>query len=266
MGVHVRGGFPNIGSVVGPAGNKFGEYILALAVISGDKSVHAVKMDIKTGYNLSAPAFSLVRVEPGALKESAEVTTELTGHASASDKSDEGNSEDDDTDDDDEDEDSEDDHGDKESASLSGGGKSLLEKQMDSLWGRHPATHGKYFKKLSVMHFPESLVLKESDDQVPAPTAAQIVDATQKAVDHPDVQTTFFIGFPPSNLDAQGTKALKKLVGMVQSWQAWSSSICEGNVQQQIDKKALSAADEGQFARSTYRAKVFDYLFRQATW
>ncbi len=165
-----------------------------------------------------------------------------------------------------EDGDSEDDHGDKESASVSGGGKSLLEKQTDGLWGRHPAKHGKQFNKLSVMHFPESLVLKESDDQAATSTAAQIVDATKKAVDHPDVQTTFFVSFPPSNLDAQGTKNLKKLVDMVQSWQAWSSSICEGNVQQQIDKEALSAAAEGQFARSTYRAKVFDYLLRNARW
>ena len=266
MGVHVEGGFPNIGSVVGPAGNKFGEYILALAVISGENSVHAVKVDIKTGYNLSAPGFSLVRVEPGALKESAGSTTDLTGHASASDSSDDDNSEDSDTDDDDEDDDSEDDHSYEESAPVSGVGRSLLEKQINSLWGRHPAKHGKQFNKESVMHFPESLVLKESDDQVAAPTAEQIVDATKKAVDHPDVQTTFFIGFPPDNLDSQGTKELKKIVGMVQSWQAWSSSICEGNVQQQIDKKVLSAKDEDQYARSTYRAQVFDYLFRQATW
>ena len=266
MGVHVEGGFPNIGSVVGPAGNKFGEYILALAVISGKKSVHAVKLDIKTVLNLPAPGFSLVRVEPGALKESAESTTDLNGHASASDNADEDNSEDRDTDEDDEDEDCEDDHGDTESAPVSGGGKSLLEKQIASLWGRHQAKHGKQFNKLSVMHFPESLVLKESDDPVAAPTTAQIVDATKKAVENPDVQTTFFVGLTPSNLDAQGTKELKKLVGMVQSWQAWSSSICESNVQQQIDKKALSAAAEGQFARSTYRAQVFDFLFRQATW
>ena len=128
------------------------------------------------------------------------------------------------------------------------------------------AEPGDQFNKLSVMHFAESLVLKESDHQVAAPTAAQIIDTTEKAVDHPDVQTIFFVGFPPSNLDALGTKKLKKLVDMVQSWQAWSSSICESNVQQQIDKEALSAAPEGQFARSTHRTKVFDYLFRQATW
>ena len=155
---------------------------------------------------------------------------------------------------------------DKESAPVSGGGKSLLEKQIDSIWGRHPAKCGEQFNKRSVMYFPESLMLKESDEQVAAPTAAQIVDATKKAVDHSDVQTTFFVGFPPSNLDPKGTKELAKLVDMVQSWQAWSSSICEGNVQQQINKKALSAAGEGQYARGTYRAQVFDYLFRQATW
>lgn len=266
MGVHVEGGFPNIGSVIGPAGNKFGEYILALRVISGENSVHAVKVDIKTGLSLSAAGFSLVRVEPGALRETAEVTTDLTRDASASHKPDENNSEESDADKDGEDEDIDDDPADKQSAPASGDGKSLLEKQIDSLWGRDPSKHGKAFKKPSVMYFPESLVIKESDAQVAAPTADQIVDATKKAVDHPDVQTTFFIGFPPNNLDAQGTKDLKKVVGMVQSWQAWSSSICEGNVQQKIDTKELSATDEGQFARSTYRAKVFDYLFRQASW
>ena len=139
--------------------------------------------------------------------------------------------------------------------------------QFKKLFGHHnDMEKSTQFKKLSVMHFPESLVLKESHDQVDAPTAAQIVDATKKAVDHPDVQTTFFISFHPSNLDAQGTKELEKLVGMVQSWQAWSSSICELQLQDHIDKKQLSAAAEGQFARSTYRAKVFYYLFREAPW
>ena len=115
------------------------------------------------------------------------------------------------------------------------------------------------------MHFPDNLILTESDDYG-APTTDQIVDATKKAVDHPDVQTIFFVDFRPSSLDAEGTKELKKLVGMVQSWQAWSSSVCEGTVMQQIDRKTLPDTVDGQFARSTYRAKVFAYLLRQATW
>ena len=257
MGVHVEGGFPNIGSVIGPAGNKFGEYILALAVISGENNVHAVKVDIKTEFNLSAAGFSLVRVEPGALKEIGKSTTDLSRDASASHKSDEDNSDEIDAGKDEKVE---------ESAPVSGGGKSLLEKQINDLWGRNSSKPGKEFKESSVFYFPDSLKLKESDSQVAAPTTNQIVDATKKAVDHPDVQTTFFIGFPPSNLDAQGTENLKKVVDMVQSWQAWSSSICEGNVQLKIDTKELSATDEGQFARSTHRAKVFDYLFRLSDW
>ncbi|KAG8533412.1 uncharacterized protein KY384_002195 [Bacidia gigantensis] len=176
--VHVGFGFPNIDSVVGPADNKLAEYILALAVISGEKSVHAVKLAIKTEYNFFATGFYLVRVEPGALKKSAESMTDLTGHALASDMYDEDNSESRDTD---EDEDS-------ESAPESGDGKSLLKKQIGSLWGRHPAKHREQFNKLSVMHFPERLVLEESDDQ-----------------------TTFFVGFPPSNLDTHGTEKLKEL-------------------------------------------------------
>ena len=264
MGVHVEGGFPNTGSVIGPAGNEFGDYILALAVLSGETSTRACKVDSKTRFKLSAPGYSLIRVEPEALKESAESTTDLNGHASASDKSGKYNSEDRDTD---KDKDSEDGHGDQKGAPVSGGGKSLLDKQIDSLWGRHPAEPSKQFDELSVMHFPESLQIKESDGQDAPPTTDQILEATKKAVEHPDVQTTFFVNFLPGGKhDPERTKKLNELKSLVQSWQAWSSSMCESNLQQQINKKALSAGDEGQFARSTYRAKVFDFLFRQATW
>lgn len=249
MGVHVEGGFPNIGSVIGPAGNKFGEYILALKVLAGEKSSVATKVEIKGGKDLHAPGFALVRVEPGALKESAEAVSD-TGGASATSESDKYSS------------------GESDSASNSDDSdddQRLPESQIDQLFGRRSGKQGKLFKGKSVLHFPASLVLKKAGN-VAAPTAEQLVDATKKAVDHPDVQTTFFIGFPPGNLDAKGTEQLKETVGLVQSWQAWSSSVCEGNVQQKIDSKELSANDDGQFARSTHRAKVFDYLFRQSTW
>ena len=264
MGVHIAGGYPNIGSVIGPAGNIFGEYILALAVFSGESSVRATKVDLKTRVNLSAPSFSLVRVEPEALKKGAESTTDLNGYKFASDNFAGDESEDGDID---EDKDSEDGHGDGKSVPVSGGGKSLLDKQIDSLWGFHPAKHSKQFNQPFVMHFPERLEIEGPEDQVTAPKTDQIIDAAKKAIDHPDVQTVFFANFPPGGLlNPTGTKELKKLMGLVQTWQVWSSSVCEANVQHQINNKALSADAKGQFARSTYRAKVFDYLFRQVKW
>ena len=116
------------------------------------------------------------------------------------------------------------------------------------------------------MHYPKSLVIKYSDEEATGPTVAQMIDASQKAIDHPDVQTIFFVGFTPSNLDEQGKRELQKVMNMVQSWQAWTSAVCEGKVQLQIEKKELSGADDGQFARSTYRTQIFDYILRHAPW
>ena len=256
MGVHVEGGFPNIGSVIGPAGNKFGEYILALKVLAGEKSSLATKVDIKSGKGISAPNFALVRVEPGALKESA-VDTDMTGSASATSQSDEDSAEDASGSDSDDDS--------KETGLVEGTPESQLNELFGNPKGKAPKP-GRRFTESAVFHFPESLVLKETGEPTAAPTAQDMIDATKKAVEHPDVHTTFFVGFPPTGLDAQGTKELKKTVDLVQSWQAWSSSVCEGKVQEQINNKALSADSDGQFARSTYRAKVFDYLFRGSTW
>ena len=54
----------------------------------------------------------------------------------------------------------------------------------------------------------------ESDDQIAAPTAAQTINATKNPVEHLDVQTIFFVDFTPTNLDAEGTEKLDKLVGL----------------------------------------------------
>ena len=163
----------------------------------------------------------------------------------------------------DDDKDSDDEHDDVSHVSASG--SFLPAQQIDGFSGRRPKKQGKEFNKPSVMHFPESLTLSQPDHQHP-PTTAQIIDLVKKAVDHPDVQTTFFINFSPGNLDARGTEALKRTIDMTQVWQAWSSSVCEGNLQQQIDNRRISATEDGQFVRSTHRAKVLDYLFRQSPW
>ena len=163
----------------------------------------------------------------------------------------------------DDDKDSNDEHDDVSNVSTSR--IFLSVQQIDNFSGRRPKKQRTTFNKPSVMHFPESLSLNQPDHQRP-PTADQLIDLAKKAVDFPDVQTTFFVNFSPGNLDAKGTETMKQVTDMIQAWQAWSSSVCEGNLQQQIDNSRISAAEDGQFVRSTYRAKVLDYLFRQSPW
>ncbi|KZZ91772.1 Peptidase cysteine/serine, trypsin-like protein [Moelleriella libera RCEF 2490] len=245
VGVHVEGGYPNRGSVIAPAGNKFGEYILALEVVAGHQSVHAVKLNTTAGKNLAAPGFSLVRIEPGALKENARALSgELskTGDASASEQTVEGGS-------------SEEEGGinnlnlSKPLATKPEENRYVLEKQLDHFLGRQPQMGLKEFQGPHVMRFPQSLIFKETTD---ATTAA--------------APTTFFVGLPPGNLSVEDTKVLKENVDLVQSWQAWSSSACEDVVQRSIRMGQLPADALGQTARSNYRAKVFDYLFKNSPW
>lgn len=115
-----------------------------------------------------------------------------------------------------------------------------------------------------VLQYPERLRLTP-DSRKPPPSTDEILDAAQNAKDNPDVQTLFFANFPP-NFGGAAQKELVKLMESVQAWQAWTSSLCEGTVQRKIDEGELPSTSEGQFARSKYRAQVFDALFRKATW
>lgn len=112
------------------------------------------------------------------------------------------------------------------------------------------------------LEFPEVLVVPGPEADLPAPDYDKAVADAKK---QDDVKTIFFVNFP---LELQGDelKQQQELQKSVQSWQAWSSTMCEGKVQQQVDTKALPSDKSGEFARSTYRAKVFDYIFRKSTW
>lgn len=237
VGVHVAGGYPNIGSVIGPLGNRFEEYILALNVKKGYQTTSAVVVSTvgSTGKPV-APGFQLISIKPSATLAESYINP---GHGSSASLSPES------------------------TAALSESQRAIVElfgqaKENKKTNGvrKRPTATGQFLK------FPESLIVPSPEADLPAPDYDKAV-ANAKQQD--DIQTIFFIDFP-LELEGQALTDLQNLQKSVQSWQAWSSTICEGKVQQQIDAKALPGDNKGQFARSTYRAKVFDYLFRRSTW
>lgn len=274
VGVHVGGGYPNYGSVIGQAGNRFDEYLLALDVKQGQRSKSATIVHTRSQVS-PAPGFQLISVrseqtnpEPTKLyngvngvngyasnrkanRESALIDVE---DSSSLVSEDDGSTEEE-----------------ERTVTFRPGSRryeSEPETIISSLFGRSRRTRSRQRggKTLAgvVLDLPERLRRTESGLGF-TPSLTDYKAATQKAADEPDVKTTFFVNFPPT-LQGDAKKQTKKLIDSIQSWQAWSSSICEAKVQQQIDAKALPADSAGQFARSTYRAKVFDYLFRQASW
>ena len=115
--------------------------------------------------------------------------------------------------------------------------------------------------------FPEALMLSEADSGEAKPDLALVDKALAKAKSDPDIDTIFFVNFPP-NFQGAALKELQKIQRLIQTWQAWSSSSVEGKVQEKINNKQLPADNDGasMAARGSYRSKVFDYLMRQSTW
>jgi hypothetical protein len=93
-------------------------------------------------------------------------------------------------------------------------------------------------------------------------------DAVAKAKANPDIETVFFVNFAPGGLTGDALKNLQDLQSQVRSWQAWSSTLSEGELQEQIDKKILPDDNSGpSMAKlSSYRSKVFDFLMRRSAW
>ena len=100
----------------------------------------------------------------------------------------------------------------------------------------------------------------ETDDVIKATVDKRATD---------DIRTVFFLNFLLNF--AENDRVLADQVetkDLIQIWQAWNSSLCEGKVQDQINNDKLPADDSAaaMSKRSTYHAKVFDYLLRQASW
>jgi hypothetical protein len=116
--------------------------------------------------------------------------------------------------------------------------------------------------------YPEMLQLTEDTPAVP-PSNTDLATATASKQAQGDIQTVFFINFPPNFADDDiARQNLVEIDDLVKSWQSWSSVLCEGKVQDMMNAKKLPGDDSAaaMSARSTYRSKIFDYLMRNATW
>ncbi|KAK8109481.1 hypothetical protein PG999_007618 [Apiospora kogelbergensis] len=109
--------------------------------------------------------------------------------------------------------------------------------------------------------YPESLELDSHKESGPSPTP-DLPRAVKIAKAQDDIQNIFFVNFP-AELQGASLDEQKAIMDMVQSWQGWATTHVGGKVQQM--------ADAGQVARianvqGSYRAQIFDYLMRKATW
>jgi hypothetical protein len=119
------------------------------------------------------------------------------------------------------------------------------------------------------LEFPEALRL-DLEETAPAGEGSppDYDAAVTNAKENPDIDTVFFVNFLPGGLDDKARELLVDLQDQVRSWQSWSSTMCEGKVQEKINNKTLPADNSGDSMnkRSTYRSKVFDYLMRESPW
>ncbi|RKK43031.1 hypothetical protein BFJ66_g10214 [Fusarium oxysporum f. sp. cepae] len=207
VGVHVGGGYPNVGSVIGPYGNSFEEFILALD--GKDDVIKSPTVTIAQTKGL-APGFQLLSFRP------------QSTHTNPSDST----------------------------ADVLGGDKGCFDETsgLDRLLGNS---------------IPRSDNGKATGKH-PLPPV-DFDKAFKNAKDQDDVRTTFLINFTEP-LEGKALEVQRKLMSSIKTWQAWATINCEAKVQQQVDAGALPSDSKGQNARSTYRAKVFDFLFNRSTW
>ncbi|KAJ4109390.1 hypothetical protein NW765_004278 [Fusarium oxysporum] len=197
IGVHVGGGYPNVGSVIGPYGNSFEEFILALD--GKDDVIKSPTVTIAQTKGL-APGFQLLSFQP------------QSTHTNPSDST----------------------------ADVLGGDKGCFDETsgLDRLLGN-------------------SIPRSDNGKATGKPF--------KNAKDQDDVRTTFLINFTEP-LEGKALEVQRKLMSSIKTWQAWATINCEAKVQQQVDAGALPSDSKGQISRSTYRAKVFDFLFSRTTW
>ncbi|KAI9798155.1 MAG: hypothetical protein M1833_004904 [Piccolia ochrophora] len=274
IGVHVRGGWPNQGSVIGTLGNIFAEYLLATkahsgVTIKGITIVNPTTQSAVKGFKMmsvaslskeSARWTSIDGVNDGTGADGRPSTGKRQNGALSDDEATIGLM-----------------NGETEVAIA----KNHIDSALARLFGSSEV--GKVHSGTSTgidtrpkgrvasgsfLDYPEILEIKE-DAPATAATNADLAAATLDKKATEDIQTLFFINFPPNfGKDSTALASFRELDDLIKSWQSWSSALCEGKVQEMIDGGKLPNGSDAweQSARSTYRAKVFDYLMRSATW
>ncbi|KAK7192796.1 hypothetical protein DPSP01_011217 [Paraphaeosphaeria sporulosa] len=245
VGVHVAGGYPNIGSCIGPAGNRFEEYILALDVKGGKSSSNASVAKADDSF-ASVPGFQIVSVSPTAFKGPNEKARPITnGNLNGHHYDDVENE-----------------------VAKTPKGSSELEKMIDTLFGgsKKPTPKGKIATG-KITNLPEVLRIDRNETGEATPPSMDMAAIMKRAGDQNDPPAVIRVNFPTSEMmSGKARESYVSVKDMIASWSAWATTTSERQVQLQIDKKALSADAKGAFARSSHRAMVWDWLFRQSTW
>ena len=212
VGVHVTGGFQNAGSTIGPFGNRVGDYILAMDVKAGYKA-KLVSIIPLVSRNVPAPGFEMISVEP------TQANPRNRGHRDSPSFVGMSSPEDIDT-------------------------LKETDNAHDLLIGRKLVKkHDGSLASGILTQLSEKLILGGTESGTELPPV-DYDKAAKNAKEQDDVQTLFFVKFPVE-LQGQALRDQQDLLSSVQLWQAWSSTICEGAVQKQVDAKVLPADSKG---------------------
>ncbi|CAM1509750.1 Fc.00g000850.m01.CDS01 [Cosmosporella sp. VM-42] len=95
----------------------------------------------------------------------------------------------------------------------------------------------------------------------PAPVVDAVADATRQN----DLPAIHFVNFL-EDLQGSSFKNQQAQMDMIKTWRAWASVICEVKVDNQVQSGRLPISSDERNTRGSYRAEVFDYLFRYADW
>ncbi|KAH7253105.1 hypothetical protein B0J15DRAFT_549835 [Fusarium solani] len=220
IGVHISGGYPNVGSVIGRCGNSFDEYILAMDVKGKITKSSSVTVSPAKGL---VPGFQLFSVSPKSNgTEEPNPTSDLP-------------------------------NGDENAFDKESGLNDLFGKP------KWESTKGKQNHKRKAMRsltaYPEAFRLPEAGKELPA---LDFDKALKNAKDQDDIKTTFFVNFP-APLEGEALRSQRELMESVKIWQAWTSANCEARVQQQVDAGELPSDSNDMTMNKKIESKIFEF-------
>jgi hypothetical protein len=303
--VHVQGGYPNSGSVIGPLGNIFSEYVKVLQIKRSKGKLPSGVIKIPTSQSLGVRDFEFVRLPAGRSSQFGPKDSKDDDRGEFSDEpvdtqyqEDQAGEEVDepmkwrgeDGGEEEEEEKGKDEEYGHEGSVPAHARLTEAKKALDRLQGkpaqlytidmggtkvqvtyeelqklRSQLTRGKSTKAALSTQRPEKLPAQFWRESGPLPDPASAVSGGDPK--NQDIQTTYMINFPPE-LDGEATEVLKTIKKSVGKWQAWSSSMCEQKLQQKIDSHEIPADNNAASValRGSYRSMIFDYILRGSTW